>query len=79
VDTIGSMGCVHTHEGMYAIERWGNLSHVRNVVQKNREDNRKARKISQAISQKPIPGPEHDEIWARWALDVLLESMLETV
>jgi hypothetical protein len=44
------MGCVHTHQGMHAIERWGSPSRIRSVVQKTREDNRKARKTSQAIS-----------------------------
>jgi hypothetical protein len=36
---IRLMGCVHTHQGMLAIERWGNQSCVQNVMQKIGEDN----------------------------------------
>jgi hypothetical protein len=48
-------------------------------MQKNGEDNQKARKINQIISQIPTFKLKHDKIWARWASDVLLENMLEKV
>jgi hypothetical protein len=64
---------------MPTIEGWGSPSHVRNAVQKTRENNRKAKKINRAISQVPAPRPEHDKIWAQWAFDVLLKNMLERV
>jgi hypothetical protein len=44
---IGSMGCVHTHRRMLAIEGWGSPSSIWNVVQKIEEGNWKARKSSQ--------------------------------
>jgi hypothetical protein len=47
---IGSMGCVHIHQGVHAIERCGSPSHVRNILEKNREDNQKVKKTSQTIS-----------------------------
>jgi hypothetical protein len=48
---------VHTH-----IEGWDNPNHVRSVVEKNEEDNKKAQKTSQIISQAPTPKPKHDKI-----------------
>jgi hypothetical protein len=41
------MGCVHTHQGMPTIERWGSPSLVWNVMQKIGEDNWKVGKTSQ--------------------------------
>jgi len=76
---IGSMGCVHTHQKMFIIEGWGSPSHVRNVVQKIREDNQKVGKTSRAINQVLAPRPKHNKIQARWASNVLLENMLERV
>jgi hypothetical protein len=76
---IRLMGCVHTHWEMPAIERWGNPNHVQNVVQKNREDNWKAGKISQIINQVPTLGSEHDKIWTQWASNVLLKNMLKQI
>jgi len=43
---IRSMGCVHTHRGMLAIEGWDNPSRVRSVMKKTRENSQKVRKIS---------------------------------
>ncbi len=76
---IGLLGSVHTHWGMLIIEGWGNPSRVWSVVQKIREDNRKARKAYWAISQVFILGLEHDKIWARWASNVSSKSMLKRV
>jgi len=39
---IASMGCVHTYQGIYAIEGCGNSSRIWSVVEKDGEDNRKA-------------------------------------
>jgi hypothetical protein len=39
------MGCVHTHQGILAIEGWGNQSRIRNVVKKIGETNQKLEKI----------------------------------
>jgi hypothetical protein len=33
------MGCVHTHQGMLAIEGWGSPSRVRSAMEKTGEDN----------------------------------------
>jgi hypothetical protein len=33
------MGCVHTHQRIFAIEEWGSSNHVQNVMEKNEEDN----------------------------------------
>ncbi len=74
---IGLMGCVHTHLGMPIIE--GSPRHIQNVVLKSGEDNWKVEKIGQVVSQTFTPRPKHDEIWAWWALDVSLKSMLEKV
>jgi hypothetical protein len=63
---IGSMGCVHTHQGLFTIEGWGNISRIWNVVQKIGEDNQKAKKIGRVVSQMPTPGPKQDQIWAQW-------------
>jgi hypothetical protein len=56
------MGYVHTHQGMLAIEGLGSPSRVRSVMQKTGEDNRKAWKTGQIISQAPAPRPKHDKI-----------------
>jgi hypothetical protein len=76
---IRSMGYVHTHQGMLAIEGWGSPSCIWSVVLKNGENNRKVGKTSQAISQAPALGPEHDKIQARWASNVSSKSMLKKV
>jgi hypothetical protein len=34
-----SMGCVHTHQKMRAIEGWDNLNHIQSVMEKIEEDN----------------------------------------
>ncbi len=71
------MGCVHMHQGIFAIEEWGNPNYVQNVMEKFGENNQKARKTSWTISQTLTPRLEHDKIWTQWALDILLENMLE--
>jgi hypothetical protein len=42
------MGCVHTHQKIPTIKGCGNPSRVRNVMEKDGEDVRKARKANQA-------------------------------
>jgi len=76
---IGLMGCVHTNQGMPAIEGWGNPSYVWSVVQKTKENNPKVGKIGWVINQMPTPRLKHDKIQAQWALNVPLESMFEKV
>ncbi len=76
---IGSMGCVHTHQGMPTIEGWGSPSCIQNVVWKIGEDNRKVGKTGQVISQTLALRIKHDKIWAWWASNVPLKSMLEKV
>jgi len=76
---IGSMRCVHTHQGMPTIKRWGSPSYVQSAVEKTREDNQKLKKIGWIVSQTFAPRPKHDKIQARWALNISLESMLEKV
>jgi len=44
------MGCVHTHKGIHAIEWWGSPNRVRNIVEKNGEDNQKVGNTSRTIS-----------------------------
>jgi hypothetical protein len=74
---IGSMGCVHTHWRIFAINGWVNPSHVQNVVEKFGENNQKDGKINWIVNQVPTLGPKHDKIQARWVFNILLESMLE--
>jgi hypothetical protein len=38
-DNVTSMGCVHTHQGILAIEGCGNPSCIWSIVQKDGEDN----------------------------------------
>jgi hypothetical protein len=76
---IGSMGCVHTHQGILAIQGWGNQSCIQSVVKKIGEANWKLEKIGQIVSQTPTPGLEDDKIWTWWALDILSKNMLEKV
>jgi len=76
---IGLMGFVHTHWRMPIVEGWGSPSHLRSVMQKIREDNQKVGKTSQVISQVLALRPKHNKIRARWASNVMLESMLERV
>jgi hypothetical protein len=76
---IRLMGCVHTHWEMPTIEGWGNPIHIQSVVKKNGENNWKAQKIGQAISQTLTPELKHDKIQAQWASNVPLKSMLEKV
>jgi hypothetical protein len=53
------MGCVHTHQGILAIEGWGNSNHVQSIVKITREDE-KIGKTNQVVSQVFAPRPEHD-------------------
>jgi hypothetical protein len=39
------MGCVHTHQGILAIEGWGSPYCIQNVVEKTKEINQKPRNI----------------------------------
>jgi hypothetical protein len=48
-------------------------------MEKDGEDNRKARKDGQVVSQVSTPRLDQDKIQAQWALDILLKSMLERV
>jgi hypothetical protein len=50
------------HQGIPAIEGWGNPNHILNVVNKIMENNQKVGKIYQTISKMPTPGPKHDKI-----------------
>jgi hypothetical protein len=63
----------------YAIEGWGNPSHVRNVMQNPRENNQNVGKNGRVVSEMITLGLEHDKIWAQWASNVSLEGMLERV
>ncbi len=44
--SIGLMGCVHMHQGIFVIEEWGSPNCVQNVMEKTGENNQKARKTS---------------------------------
>jgi hypothetical protein len=59
---MGSMGCVHTHQGIRTIERWGSPSHVQNAMEKIGENNRKARKTNRVVNKTSVLGPKHDKI-----------------
>jgi hypothetical protein len=76
---IRLMGCVHTHQRMFAIEGKGNPSRIWNVVEKIGEDNWKVGKTGQVVNQVPAPRPKHDKIQARWTSNVPSENMLEEV
>ncbi len=76
---IRSMGCVHTHWKIFAIEGWGSPSRVWNAMKKIREDNQKAKKIGQIVNQVITLEPKHDKIWTWWALDIMSRNMLEKV
>jgi hypothetical protein len=76
---IRSMGCVQTHRKMLTIEGRGNPNHIRNIIEKNKEDNQKVGKISWTINQTPALRPEHDKFRTQWASNVPSKSMLERV
>jgi hypothetical protein len=48
-------------------------------MEKIREASRKLGKIGQTINQALALGPEHDRIWAQWASNIPLESILKRV
>jgi hypothetical protein len=62
--------CAHTLTDAYNFEGWGSPNGVQIVLQKIGEDNRKARKTDQTVSQTPTLGLKHDKIWAQWPSDV---------
>ncbi len=74
---VTSMGCVHTHQRIPTIEGCYNLSHIRNVMEKDGEDNRKVGKASWIITQMLAPKLKHDKIRKQWVSNTLLKSMLE--
>ncbi len=76
---IGSMGCAHTHVEWYLQLRDGVIQIAYKMLWKKlgKIIERLGRFI--VISQVPILGPKHHKIWARWASNVLLKSMLERV
>ncbi len=74
---IMSMGCVHTHPKILAIEGWGSPNHIWNVMKKIRGDNLKAKKIGQIVNQAFTLESKHDKIWAQWILDIMSKNMLE--
>jgi hypothetical protein len=59
---IRSMGYMHTHRGIPAIERWGSSSCVRNVMEKTKGNYRNVGKTNQVVSQMAALGLEHDKI-----------------
>ncbi len=67
------------HQRIPIIERWGSLSHIRNIMEKIKEANQKARKIGQIVNQALTHELEHDRIQAQWVSDILSKSMLERV
>jgi hypothetical protein len=79
VDTHEIDGCVQMHQGTFAIEAWGNPSHIQCVVEKIIEVNQKLEMIGQVVRQTLAPKLKHDKIQAQWDLDIPLESMLERV
>jgi len=46
---VTSMGCVHTYWRIFIIEGCGNPSHIQSIMEKDGEDNRKARKANRTI------------------------------
>jgi len=77
---VTSMGCVHTHWRVFAIEGCDKPNHVQNVVKKNREDNQKVGKVGQVVNRfTPTLGPEHDKIQTQWVPYIMSESMLDKV
>jgi hypothetical protein len=53
---IASMGCVHTHWRILAFEGCGNPNRVQSVMEKDGEDNWKAKKVGLIINQMPTLG-----------------------
>jgi hypothetical protein len=73
------MGCVHMHQNISIIERCRNPSRVWNVREKDGENNQKARKASQIISQVFALRLKHDKIQTWWISNILSKNMLEKV
>ncbi len=74
---VGSMGCVHTHQGRHVIGGCGSLNYVQSDVKKIGQNNQKVRKVSRAISEMLALGPEHDKIQAWWASSIVSKNMLK--
>jgi hypothetical protein len=68
------MGYVHMHQRILAIEGCGSPNCVQDTMEKTKEDNWKARKIGQIISQVFAPKLKYDKIWAQWVLDIVSKS-----
>ncbi len=71
------MGCVHTHQGIRTIKRWGSPSHVQNAMEKIGENNWKAKKTNRVVNETLALGPEHDKIRTQCASDILSKNMLK--
>jgi hypothetical protein len=56
------MGCMHTHQRIPTIEECGSPSCIQSVVEKFGEDNLKAKKTNQVVSQMPTLGLKCDKI-----------------
>jgi len=56
------MRCVHTHQRILATKGWGNPSCVQSTMEKTKETNWKAKKISWVINQTPTLGLKYDKI-----------------
>jgi hypothetical protein len=46
-------------------------------MEKDREDNWKAKKVGWTINQMPTMGPEHDKIWTQWVSNIMSKNMLK--
>jgi hypothetical protein len=73
------MGCEHTYQRKLAIQGCGSLKHIHSIVEKIREDNQKVGKTDRTISQTFTQIPKHDKIQVQWALNIMLNNMLEKV
>ncbi len=59
---IGSMGCEHMHQKILTIEGFGSSIHIQSIMEKIKEDNQKARKIGQDVSQAFTPRLKFEKI-----------------
>ncbi len=71
------MRCVHMHWRILAFEGCGNPNHVQNVMEKDAEDNQKAKKVGLIINQMPTLRLEHDKIWTWWVSIIVSDNMLK--
>jgi hypothetical protein len=56
------MGCVHTHQGTFAIKGWGSPIQFQSIVEKTMEVNQKFGKIGKVVKQASTFGSKHDQI-----------------